>query len=420
MLTISDEFDLINDPHILNLTTGIITNLPNPTVQCVWDKMIPCNCLNDHIKMDELEEQKAKVTDCEMDDRKMRDLLMNCVVDQDSIARSVGINTSTCLEEKEEVANTVLDNFIKALNDTLGDEAKQTLTNLTSGNESSAEKLNIIFQSDFATSSSLNILKEQLQSFIDLDLSDTDDIKCLYDNTLNSDSDFVTCAHRNAPLQCISPDDVQFVMNEECAEVMLSQQCTGENVVKIAHFQNTGGVQRAVKDNKLSIADGDCMQDGEKVMSFKDIVSKSDKKIGIQDKAKRIEECDIKKLEEEAEEARESQMGVEVNPNSTDQANSETDQALQTNLDELIKKMTIQVNMIISDINYDQIKKAGEFVKSKIGGDIDEDIDATLFQKDSASQNLSIEKDSFMACPDNIMRSSGINPNSAEVIFKLK
>lgn len=179
MLTISDEFDLIMPPNIISLTTGIISNLPNDKAQCVWDQMIACNCLNSRLKMDENVHQIAQVTNCNMDDRKMRDLLMNCIIDDDSIARSVGVNTSTCLTDKDEVAMAVLDNLIKALNETLGDDAKQTLNTMISGTVTPSEKINIIFTSDFATSTSLNVLKEQLQSFIDLDLSDNEDIKCL-------------------------------------------------------------------------------------------------------------------------------------------------------------------------------------------------------------------------------------------------
>lgn len=228
---------------------------------------------------------------------------------------------------------------------------------------------------------------------------------------MQTNTSFVTCAHRNAPEECVNADDVEFILNEECAEVMLSQQCTDELIVKLSNMSNIQGVRKAVKDNKLTILNNECMYDGEKVPSFKYIVGKSHMKIKVFDKSKSIQECDLKKLEEEAEEARECQMGAEMTP----------DQTLESNLEELVKEMKSKTNMLISDVIYPQLKKTCEFVKDKImtGSEVNSTDDDAL-QKDATEWDLTVEKESFMACPDNMRRSASINPLGGETIFKLK
>lgn len=111
----------------------------------------------------------------------MRDMLILCSGNDDAIAKTVGVNTGTCQVTQEKNADDVLATFVEGLNEVLDADAKAALDSLLSGQESSAEKIKILEESDFVNNADSNgKIKEALTNFINTeDFSSAEDITCI-------------------------------------------------------------------------------------------------------------------------------------------------------------------------------------------------------------------------------------------------
>mmetsp|Transcript_23824 Transcript_23824/g.19999 ORF Transcript_23824/g.19999 Transcript_23824/m.19999 type:complete len:161 (+) Transcript_23824:2029-2511(+) len=131
---------------------------------------------------------------------------------------------------------------------------------------------------------------------------------------MESNPNMAKCASANLAdlIVCVSnPDGCPFVMDQDCNKVMLENVCSPSALAKMSAMSASSPDESAsAADPKLTVSGEDCLYDGDKVATFLDIKNKSAKKIEVFNLKMKIETCDLKKLEQDAELAIEDQQAI--------------------------------------------------------------------------------------------------------------
>lgn len=142
----------------------------------------------------------------------------------------------------------------------------------------------------------------------------------------------------------------------------------------------------------------------------------------------KIEECNLKKLEEEAEEAKEEESALEAAGAASVEgdgvaaggvaAGGETAQESE-NIANLTNEMANEMNMIIADILKEKVEKVGALILNKLGAGSGEEEDGVNLDEGMEFDTM-VEKDNYLKTPDNMTRSAGITPEVNQGVFRLK
>jgi len=158
----------------------------------------------------------------------------------------------------------------------------------------------------------------------------------------------------------------------------------------------------------------------------------------------KIEECELKKLEEDAEQASDVEGGLKTVEGG--QANE-----LQESLDALVSEMAGAFNNLAGDVVKEKLEKAMAKItaadptaaveggsKPGVAGSSDPEAGAggsdpeagdgsdpevtgkNVYVEDGREFDLNNEKDSFLAVPENLERSKGVTPSTGVSLFKVK
>lgn len=143
----------------------------------------------------------------------------------------------------------------------------------------------------------------------------------------------------------------------------------------------------------------------------------------------KIEECNLKKLEEEAEEAKEEESALEAAGAESVEgdgvaAGGETAQESE-NIANLTNDMANEMNAIIADILKEKVEKVGALILNKLGPEASAGEGAGAGEDgvnldEGMEFDTMVEKDNYLKTPDNMTRSAGITPEVNQGVFRLK
>jgi len=168
-------------------------------------------------------------------------------------------------------------------------------------------------------------------------------------------------------ITCTSdPASCTFVLNKDCVQVMLETTCTVDMLTKLSSITEDGGIRASSIDPKLSVNEQDCIYEGSKVGSFKEIIEKSDKKIDVFNLKMSIEECNILKIDSDAEEAIEEQNAIENSTqndqNVIEENKSGESEEMDTNLAGLVDNLSNELNLVVSEVLKEKIEQVSQHI----------------------------------------------------------
>jgi len=138
-----------------------------------------------------------------------------------------------------------------------------------------------------------------------------------------------------------------------------------------------------------------------------------------------IEECDLRKIEEQAEEARGNQEALD----SGAAGDGGDASALENQNAELVNAMAGEINALIGDKVKENLEACGNKLLQLVGpidgagGAGGEGAGAGgdgSLTDEGLNLNLTNERDSYLSCPENMTRSAGITPLVGVLLFKTK
>ena len=142
-----------------------------------------------------------------------------------------------------------------------------------------------------------------------------------------------------------------------------------------------------------------------------------------------IEECELRKIEEQAEETRGNEEALESGASGASGADGDEsaggDQyTLEIQNAELVNAMANEINASMNDVIKEKVEAVGDALMQTVGppdsAAESDGSDPAELMAEVQEFDLTNEKDSYLSCPTNMTRSTGINPAVSISLFRTK
>jgi len=145
------------------------------------------------------------------------------------------------------------------------------------------------------------------------------------------------------------------LFDKNCSKIFLKSECVADSLINFTTIVESTNRKSSIIDPKLSINMEKFIYDGIKISQFIEILSVSYSKLEIFDLKIKIEERNLKKLEDDAEEIIKEQNAMNMNGG---------DETMSDNVSELIDNLNDEHNIATVEILKEKIKMVGYKMQS--------------------------------------------------------